>query len=84
MSADLEAEYLATVSILKVALDYLVRLPPHPMTRSLANQIQTHLDEPSRRVDLERRMRARPNSTGATSPQRVCRSSVQCWSTERS
>ena len=38
--------HLAGEALLREAADYLRRMPPHPMTRDLAEKIQDHLDNP--------------------------------------
>lgn len=40
-----------TLDLLREALEYLCALPPHPMTRALAQRINAHLEDPT--VDRE-------------------------------
>ncbi|MEJ6003737.1 hypothetical protein [Paucibacter soli] len=41
-----EEVHLATEQLLREAMDYLNRLPAHPMTSALARKVQAHLDSP--------------------------------------
>jgi hypothetical protein len=60
----LEAEYLRTMALLKEVLDYLLRLPPHPMTRSLADKLHEHLDHPVRQLQSEQLARTMSELNG--------------------
>lgn len=54
----LEEEYLATIALLEEARDYLLRLPPHPMTRSLARKLHEHVAHPVKKLQREELARA--------------------------
>jgi len=48
-------EHLASLNLLREALNYLERLPAHPMTYAMALKIRGHLNNPQTRT-LERRL----------------------------
>lgn len=39
-----------TLEVLRETLDYLQRMPPHPMTKAFCARLQAHLDEPTQRL----------------------------------
>ncbi|WP_454914418.1 hypothetical protein [Variovorax gossypii] len=47
MNADRAQGLVASESLLRETLDYLMRLPVNPMTAQLARKIRTHLEDPA-------------------------------------
>lgn len=50
----IEAEHIVTLQVLREALAYLERLPPHPKTREQIMKLRDHLENPARRATRER------------------------------
>jgi hypothetical protein len=53
MNSTSDDDYLVTLDLLRETVEYLYRLPRHPMTAALARKVAAHLDDPCRAARAE-------------------------------